>query len=297
MKALPLIYEKRIVVFLDILGFSTMIEDSKVDTPLRRKIKRAVEIIRESADTDETGRAVSTFSDSAVISYPLHKESSLFYLLIDIIHLQLKIGALGIMFRGGIAIGDCFHDGNIIFGPAMNEAYRLESKVAKWPRVVISEETLKDGLLATIKPNPYGVEYDMEDVLGLLKRDDYQNNIKELSDETDSTILYFVDFLSQSEELVHHGDEYLEWLRDFRVAIVEGLNRFSSVSDDVLEEGVTKSQKGKVFKKYRWLLEYWNSVIEDDNAEFPVPNIDIENQEKFREMYKKLRIRKVYPYI
>ena len=112
MKTLPLIYEKRIVVFLDILGFSTMIEDSKVDTPLRRKIKRAVEIIRESADTVETGRAVSTFSDSAVISYPLHKESSLFYLLIDIIHLQLKIGALGIMFRGGIAIGDCFHDGN-----------------------------------------------------------------------------------------------------------------------------------------------------------------------------------------
>ena len=91
-----LIYEKRIVAFLDILGFSTMIEDSKVDTLLRSKIKSATEIIQESADTEETGRAVSTFSDSAVISYPLNRYSSLFHILIDIIHLQLKLGAIGI---------------------------------------------------------------------------------------------------------------------------------------------------------------------------------------------------------
>ena len=291
-----LVYEKRIVAFLDILGFSTMIEDSKVDTPLRSKIKRATEIIRESADTEETGRAVSTFSDSAVISYPLNKYSSLFYLLIDIIHLQLKLGALGIMFRGGIAIGDCFHDGNIIFGPAMNEAYRLESKVAKWPRVVISEETLKKGLNATIEPNPYGIDYDLDEIKSLLKEDDYQNNIPELNDERDISTLFFVDFLSQPQELIDNGDEYLEWLRDFRVAIVEGLNRYSSANEDALDEGLSKAGKDRVFKKYRWLLEYWNSVVEDENAAFPVPDIDKQNQVKFREMYRKLRIRKLYPY-
>ena len=200
------------------------------------------------------------------------------------------------MFRGGISIGDCFHDGKIIFGPAMNEAYKLESKVAKWPRVVISEDTLKEGLKATIEPNPYGIDYDLDEIKSLLKQDDYQKNIPELSNDKDSATLFFVDFLSQPQELIHNGDEYLEWLRDFRVAIVEGLNRYSSVSGNGNEEEISKADKERVFKKYRWLLEYWNSVVEDDEASFPVPNIDRESQVKFREMYRKLRIRKRYPY-
>ena len=291
-----LVYEKRIVAFLDILGFSAMIEDSRTDTLLRKKIKQATEIIREVADSEEGEQAVSTFSDSAVISYPLNKYSSLFFLLIDIIHLQLRLGALGIMVRGGIAIGDCFHNGSIIFGPAMNEAYRLESEMARWPRVVISEETLKKGLNATIEPNPYGIIYDLEEIKSLLKLDVYQKCIPEISNEMDSTTYFFVDFLSQSQELNHNGDEYLEWLRAFRVAIVEGLNRYSPVNDVATKEGITKKAQDKVFKKYRWLLEYWNSVVEDDKALFPVPDIDRKNQIEFREMYKKLRIKKKYPY-
>ena len=178
----------------------------------------------------------------------------------------------------------------------MNEAYRIESKEAKWPRVVISEDALKEGLKATIEPNPYGVMYDLEDIMGLLKEDDYQNSIPELKDERDTCTLYFVDFLSQSQELNHYGYEYFEWLRGLRVAIVEGLNRYSTASGEKIEEGLSKAEKDKVFKKYRWLLEYWNSVVDDDNASFPIPDIDRENQVKFREMYKKLKIRKRYPY-
>ena len=291
----PLVYEKRIVAFLDILGFSSMIEDSKADTQLRRKLKDATEIIYKSAHTDVKGRCVSTFSDSAVISYPLLGESTLFCLLIDIIHLQLKLGAIGILFRGGISIGDCFHNGNIVFGPAMNEAYRLEHNVAKWPRVVITEDTLKYGMKATIEPNPFGVDYDFKEIMCLLKRDKYQDSIPELSDERDEGIMYFVDFLSQSQELTHCGDEYLSWLRDIRVVLVEGLNRYSPKSD-IIEDNISKSDRYKVFKKYRWLLEYWNSVIEDNNTVFPVPDIGKENLDDFYNLYKKLKIKSRYPY-
>ena len=87
------VYEKRIVAFVDGLGFKTMIEDSETDTALRHKIKRAMEIIRKSASESWGERIVSTFSDSAVISYKL-SQSSLFYLLIDIIHLQINLGGL-----------------------------------------------------------------------------------------------------------------------------------------------------------------------------------------------------------
>jgi hypothetical protein len=46
---------------------------------------------------------------------------------------------LGMMIRGGIALGGLVHEeGGALFGPAMNEAYHLESKSAVYPRVVIS---------------------------------------------------------------------------------------------------------------------------------------------------------------
>lgn len=281
------IYEKRILAFLDILGFSTMVEDSKVDTSIRRKIKNATEIIRSETDYEYEEKKVSTFSDSAVISYRIKSQSSLFYLLIDIIHLQLKLGALGIMIRGGIAVGDCYHDGKIVFGPAMNEAYRLESKVALWPRVVIKKETLNIGIAESLDPNPYAMKYDIPDIMSCLKRDDY-------NEESNNPELYFVDFLRQPQELIDFGDEYFEWLRDFRVAIVEGLNRYSSKNEDNTE--LSKADAEKIFKKYRWIMNYWNSVVLDDNASLPVPDIDPEYQKAFRKKYRDLKIKKRFPY-
>lgn len=283
------IYEKRIVAFLDILGFSTMIEDSKADTAKRRKIKKAVEMIQKSAESDYKDKKVSTFSDSAVISYRLNSRSSLFYLLMDVIHLQLELGTLGIMIRGGIAIGDCYHDGKNIFGPAMNEAYGLESKAAQWPRVVIKAETLKMGIVSSVDASVYALKYDLADIMGCLKQDDY-------NDEVNDPDLYFVDFLRQPQELTDFGDEYFEWLRGFRVAIIEGLNRYSPLSEDATDEAISKTGRNKVFKKYRWLLNYWNSVVDDDGAALPVPDIDVEDQKRFRERYRKLKIRKRYPY-
>ena len=85
MKPKPLIYEKRIVAFLDLLGFSTMFEYrySKVDTPLRSKIMQATEIIRESADVEETGRTtvrhhlcISFHPQSLTINYKKRKSKS-----------------------------------------------------------------------------------------------------------------------------------------------------------------------------------------------------------------------------
>ncbi len=280
------VYEKRIVAFVDVLGFSTMIEDSKADTALRRKILKAMNLMRRSIDSSYEEKKVTTFSDSAVISYRLKSKSSLFYLLMDIIHLQIDLGRLGIMIRGGIAIGDCYHNGEIIFGPAMNEAYRLEHDVAEWPRVVIEADTLKLGILESADLSPYEKKYDLDDIARCLKQDEY-------NEERNDPNLFFVDFLSQPEELLDFGDEYFEWLREFRVAIVEGLNRYSIANPDL---EIDKTGAEKVFKKYRWILNYWNSVVENEETPMPVPMIDPDNQIRFRQRYKKLRISKRYPY-
>lgn len=48
------------------------------------------------------------------------------------------IGKSGILCRGGVAIGDCFHDDNVIFGPALVDAYTLEL-TAETPRIVVTD--------------------------------------------------------------------------------------------------------------------------------------------------------------
>jgi hypothetical protein len=45
----------------------------------------------------------------------------------------------GILCRGGVAVGDCFHSQNMIFGPALVEAYLLEC-TAVTPRIAVSDE-------------------------------------------------------------------------------------------------------------------------------------------------------------
>lgn len=48
----------------------------------------------------------------------------------------------GIVFRGGATYGEVFYEKekNILFGPAINEAFQLEDKQAKNPRILISSD-------------------------------------------------------------------------------------------------------------------------------------------------------------
>jgi hypothetical protein len=50
------------------------------------------------------------------------------------------------LIRGGICKGELYHDGSVIFGPAFIEAYRLESTVANFPRVVLGADAYSDAL-------------------------------------------------------------------------------------------------------------------------------------------------------
>ena len=45
---------------------------------------------------------------------------------------------LGMLARGGLTIGKLHHSGGVVFGEAMVDAYRLESRVAIYPRIAVS---------------------------------------------------------------------------------------------------------------------------------------------------------------
>lgn len=91
---------------------------------------------------------ISYFSDHVVISFPIDKDNlkNIDKLMTLLCKLERLISAFydsfwdDIGIRGAIVIGEVYHSEQIVFGPAMVEAYLLESSKAQIPRIIFSTE-------------------------------------------------------------------------------------------------------------------------------------------------------------
>jgi hypothetical protein len=157
------IYEDHIVLFLDFLGFSEASVQFDDDRQVEiLELLRAISDLRSEFNVKNEHRddgsiqttlkpTVTTFSDHIVISYPIERmetdvlKGSSDFLVINQISLYVSIIAasalkIGFLIRGGIAKGKLYHADGVVFGEALVKAYRLESHVAIYPRVVVSDD-------------------------------------------------------------------------------------------------------------------------------------------------------------
>lgn len=135
-------YERRCVLFMDILGFRSLIDSGNEDKILRI-LHRATQLAFNPPD-ELKGIAVTSFSDSIVISAPMSNMAAIDQVCSVGTQLVLEFIDESIMTRGAITIGKLHHDGAIVFGPALNAAYDYENSLANYPRVVISEEVVAE---------------------------------------------------------------------------------------------------------------------------------------------------------
>ncbi len=133
-------YNDRIVAFIDILGFESLIKRLGDDGDLHSKLLWALRRIghyKEIAGKPEYAQKeleVSVFSDSIVISsQPEH----IFDVVWSCVGLQSQLLALAILTRGGISMGRTYHQKDILYGDGMIKAYRLESGAAIYPRIIV----------------------------------------------------------------------------------------------------------------------------------------------------------------
>lgn len=130
-----------VVGFLDILGFSSMVEeDSNGAEP--KYLPVFLDVFEElAASIGNGGPDVKMFSDSIIIAAPFDPENVVGVLKVAAAMQRLFVRR-NVLIRGGVAFGKHFSNANVTFSQALVNAYLIESKVARFPRIVVDEGVL-----------------------------------------------------------------------------------------------------------------------------------------------------------
>lgn len=232
-------YENRVVVYIDILGFKELIDSTinNVEIVNEQKIQYVhdtLEVIRNILRIDKREQhqsiRITQFSDLVVISFLEDETSGVYYTITDIKFLLVELALRGIFCRGGIAYGKLIHTEKIVFGPALINAYLMESKIAHYPRIVLDDTILKIAGLNHAYHHTPEMEIDyIEKGLG-----------------RDSDGFYYVDyFLSIISEFNDPETDIFAYFQKLYTLISDGLN----------------ANKPTIRAKYFWLREKYNISI------------------------------------
>lgn len=136
----PINYEERIVVFFDVLGWKSHISNAGNDPVKIGQLALIPKLLKSSPLLQTTGSGeakITSFSDCCVISIP-YKEEFLPQIIYGLSNIFIGSAICGFLLRAGVTIGQLHHQEDIVFGPALNKAYQLESK-GVYPRIILDD--------------------------------------------------------------------------------------------------------------------------------------------------------------
>ena len=227
-----MLYEDRIVCFVDILGFREIIESTTdvcgheiegKTVALQEALLATREVLDADVERISKSKVITQFSDSIVISFHVEEESEVFFTLLELLWNQVRLIFHGMVLRGGVAFGKCHHTDKLVFGPALVEAYEIESRVAKTPRIVVSESVVEEGSLRSANWHSPVTERESiemclaEDDDGMLFIDYFGGAQSELDDPECDFPLYLGHLRSISSTGLQNPDQEVrkkyEWMR------------------------------------------------------------------------------------
>jgi hypothetical protein len=233
-------YETRYCAFLDILGFTDLIGNIGNEGFGFEVVRDLLRKIHEPSKFDTAGTAdfrATTISDAIALSSSFSANG--LAVLVDAIN-RLVLGALeeGYFMRGGLCRGLLYHDEEMVFGEAFIKAYRLETNVARYPRIMVTKQVYDEAVGSNLGG-------------------------------------YFRAHLLQAEDgpyFVHVLEEIKVELAviDAGVApavIVEQRTAdFRKMRNQIARRLVEAADNPNHFEKVRWFASYWNSAFPPGEA-------------------------------
>jgi hypothetical protein len=145
------VYQQRYCALIDILGFSTHVLRTADDPDERVKVWGLLAGARVAGPhvVDESRKEYRfhAFSDTLVLSDVVSVEG-LVAILEGSIRLADSFLQSGFLCRGAVTKGALYHDDRIVFGEALIRAHKLESRIAKFPRILLEDAVAADAYSA-----------------------------------------------------------------------------------------------------------------------------------------------------
>lgn len=221
-------FKKRAVLFLDILGFRQIVQNCVKNPKDIENVYEALSIIKTHFSNYNDILKIQ-FSDSIVISFRANDPGSVIELIGSLQSLTKKFAINGYLLRGGLTYGDVFHDSDFIFGPAMNKAYDLESKLAVSPRILIDNDIIEFGQ----KYLPEFFNEGMENYVF--------NYVSKDSDDK-----YYIDYFQKGV------DTFWE--------IEQNDKDFIQALEKIIKHGLNE-EKDCIYRKYLWMKDKFNQMV------------------------------------
>lgn len=250
-------YVNSYVAYLDMLGFKELCSSKKLSCAEIKAVFNENELLNIKYNEQFSHLVVSentilnsTFtimSDSIVISAP-GNDDGLLFVLYQSSFIQNLLLKHKILLRGGIAKGDFFKCKNIMFGPAMIEAYGIESSIAIYPRVVLAENVINDikqrGALAKKCVQDYIKKY--------IKTDE------SICSANQNDIFTKIEFLIKQD--AEDSQYYVHFFNSLEMLKLKHNNELKRTIDSVIEKGLIHENE-RVRLKYQWLNEYYQDCL------------------------------------
>ena len=241
-------YEWAIISFIDILGFRHLVESSPPEV-----VSAALDSLEEFTNAGKIPESdhlprVYSFSDSIIRVRSLlpyaqkqHPIGLLFYELLDLVRIQALLSDSGNLIRGGVTLGQISISSNRVFGPGFIEAYDIESKYARYPRIIVSQKALKeledtDRPLSECSDRSYDKEY-------------VRQNLRQADDG-----FWFVDYLTSIATELDPPEAYVSFLIKHKKFIISAELPETELQPEVVN--------------YKWLANYHNQCIEELRKEW-----------------------------
>jgi hypothetical protein len=257
-------YEKRLVAFIDILGFKEIIKQSEYDSSKVELIYSVLNYLKDwevpsswnlkLIEIEEDAQAIgvekfeisnktnsTSFSDSIVVSVRVddNVNEMASTLIVNLAYIGAVLLEKGILCRGGLTLGNILHsDNGTVFGQGLIDAYFLENNNAKYPRIILSDKLIKE------------LNYPLKHKRN---RYPYHQYLMRFSDGT-------VGF---------HQLQYYQVIQSWIEMTPEMLTEKMDTIREVIIDGLDSSfERPEIFEKYKWLKEQYGNLIILDALDF-----------------------------
>lgn len=244
-------YRECYVAFLDMLGFSNKCVKKELSCSEIFKLLSINSLINYVAKHKLLKHIIpkdvvdstyySIMSDSIFIAAPAN-DYGLLYILYLCSFIQNMLLENNVLLRGGITKGEFFGKDDIVFGPAVVEAYNIERFISNFPRIVLAECIIDDMKKAGLfkKKTP---EYYISNAINKSEEDSIFSQIELLINQSTDDSLCFVNYLHTMQLIkLNHNPSIKQKIEDY------------------IDKGV-QSNNAKIKVKYLWTKNYYENSI------------------------------------